>query len=67
MVPGEEVIGEGCGVGEALKNRVQEAGVAEVVESGADGARLWPVHLDLLLAEKDRCRQTESIAILGGL
>lgn len=63
---GEKIVGEGCGVSKALKDRVQEAGVAEIVESGADGTRLRPGHLNLLLAEKDCCRQTEAIAVLCG-
>jgi hypothetical protein len=61
----EEKVGEGRGVGKALKNRVQEAGVAKVVESGADGAGLRPGQLNLLLAEENLCRQPEAVVVLG--
>ncbi len=65
MPVGEQEVGKRSGVSQALKNRVDEACVAEVVQSGSDGSRLRPGQLDLLLAEQGLCRQAKAVRILG--
>lgn len=64
MVIREQKVGQGWCVGQALENRVEEAGIAEVVESRSNRAGLWPGQLDFLLAEKDLGRQAESVLVL---
>lgn len=61
----EQKIGQWWCVRQALEDRVEEAGVAEVVESRSNRAGLRPGQLDFLLAEEDLGRHAESVLVLG--
>ena len=65
MLVREQVVGQGCGIGQALEDRVQEASVAEVVEARSDRTGRGPGQLDLFLAEENLCGKAESVGVLG--
>lgn len=64
MLVREQVVGQGSSVGQTLEDRVQEASVAEVVETRSDRTGGRPGQLDLLLAEENLCGKAESVGVL---
>lgn len=61
VLPGEQVVGQGRRVGQTLHGRVEEAGVAEVVEARANAVHSLPLQRQPLHGEEHFLRGGDTI------
>ena len=62
MLPGQHVVGERGGIGETLHRRVEEAGVAKVLQACPDAMDLVPLQAEAVRGEQNLLGQGNAVS-----